>query len=137
MVDLLPDSNELYQRLDIIQNSLESILISKFSRYENLLNLAKTELKSKAIEQKIALATLNLDSFKSNLDNFLHKKIDLAKSKIEKFELVLKRQEHFYKITKNMVQIIKDSQIVLLSELKSGDEITINSQDTSKQAIIK
>ena len=137
MVDLLPDSNELYQRLDIIQNSLESILISKFSRYENLLNLAKTELKSKAIEQKIALATLNLDSFKSNLDNFLHKKIDLAKSKIEKFELVLKRQEHFYKITKNMTQIIKDSQIVLLSELKSGDEITINSQDTSKQAIIK
>ena len=137
MVDLLPDSNELYQRLDIIQNSLESILISKFSRYENLLNLAKTELKSKAIEQKIALATLNLDSFKSNLDNFLHKKIDLAKSKIEKFELVLKRQEHFYKITKNMVQIIKDSQIVLLSELKSGDEITINSQDISKQAIIK
>ena len=137
MVDLLPDSNELYQRLDIIQNSLESILISKFSSYENLLNLAKTELKSKAIEQKIALATLNLDSFKSNLDNFLHKKIDLAKSKIEKFELVLKRQEHFYKITKNMVQIIKDSQIVLLSELKSGDEITINSQDTSKQAIIK
>ena len=137
MVDLLPDSNELYQRLDIIQNSLESILISKFSRYETLLNLAKTELKSKAIEQKIALATLNLDSFKSNLDNFLHKKIDLAKSKIEKFELVLKRQEHFYKITKNMVQIIKDSQIVLLSELKSGDEITINSQDTSKQAIIK
>ena len=137
MVDLLPDSNELYQRLDIIQNSLESILISKFSRYENLLNLAKTELKSKAIKQKIALATLNLDSFKSNLDNFLHKKIDLAKSKIEKFELVLKRQEHFYKITKNMVQIIKDSQIVLLSELKSGDEITINSQDTSKQAIIK
>ena len=137
MVDLLPDSNELYQRLDIIQNSLESILISKFSRYENLLNLAKTELKSKAIEQKIALATLNLDSFKSNLDNFLHKKIDLAKSKIEKFELVLKRQEHFYKITKNMVQIIKDSQIVLLSELKSGDEVTINSQDTSKQAIIK
>ena len=137
MVDLLPDSNELYQRLDIIQNSLESILMSKFSRYENLLNLAKTELKSKAIEQKIALATLNLDSFKSNLDNFLHKKIDLAKSKIEKFELVLKRQEHFYKITKNMVQIIKDSQIVLLSELKSGDEITINSQDTSKQAIIK
>ena len=71
------------------------------------------------------------------MDNFLHKKIDLAKSKIEKFELVLKRQEHFYKITKNMVQIIKDSQIVLLSELKSGDEITINSQDTSKQAIIK
>ena len=137
MVDLLPDSNELYQRLDIIQNSLESILISKFSRYENLLNLAKTELKSKAIKQKIALATLNLDSFKSNLDNFLHKKIDLAKSKIEKFELVLKRQEHFYKITKNMVQIIKDSQIVLLSELKSGDEITINSQDISKQAIIK
>ena len=137
MVDLLPDSNELYQRLDIIQNSLESILISKFSRYENLLNLAKTELKSKAIEQKIALATLNLDSFKSNLDNFLHKKLDLARSKIEKFELVLKRQEHFYKITKNMVQIIKDSQIVLLSELKSGDEVTINSQDTSKQAIIK
>lgn len=137
MVDLLPDSNELYQRLDIIQNSLESILISKFNRYENLLNLAKTELKSKAIEQKIALATLNLDGFKSNLDNFLHKKIDLARSKIEKFELVLKRQEHFYKITKNMVQIIKDSQIVLLSELKSGDEITINSQDTSKQAIIK
>ena len=137
MVDLLPDSNELYQRLDIIQNSLESILISKFSRYENLLNLAKTELKSKAIEQKIALATLNLDSFKSNLDNFLHKKIDLAKSKIEKFELVLKRQEHFYKITKNMVQIIKDSQIVLLSELKSGDEITISSQNLCKQAIIK
>ena len=137
MVDLLPDSNELYQRLDIIQNSLESILMSKFSRYENLLNLAKTELKSKAIEQKIALATLNLDSFKSNLDNFLHKKLDLARSKIEKFELVLKRQEHFYKITKNMVQIIKDSQIVLLSELKSGDEVTINSQDTSKQAIIK
>ncbi|WP_096013652.1 exodeoxyribonuclease VII large subunit [Campylobacter lanienae] len=137
MVDLLPDSNELYQRLDIIQNSLESILISKFNRYENLLNLAKTELKSKAIEQKIALATLNLDGFKSNLDNFLHKKLNLTQSKIEKFELVLKRQEHFYKITKNMVQIIKDSQIVLLSELKSGDEITINSQDTSKQAIIK
>lgn len=137
MVDLLPDSNELYQRLDIIQNNLESILISKFSRYENLLNLAKTELKSKAIEQKIALATLNLDGFKSNLDNFLHKKLNRAQSKIEKFELVLKRQEHFYKLTKNMVQIIKDSQIVLLSELKSGDEITINSQDTSKQAIIK
>ena len=29
---------------------------------------------SKAIEQKINLATLTLDSFKSNLDNFLHKK---------------------------------------------------------------
>ena len=137
MVDLLPDSNELYQKLDIIQNTLEAIISSKFNKCESYLNLAKAQIKSKAIEQKINLATLTLDSFKSNLDNFLHKKFNLAQSKIDKFELVFKRQEYFYKVTKNMAHIIKDSQIISLSELKSGDEITISSQNLCKQAIIK
>jgi exodeoxyribonuclease VII large subunit len=36
-----------------------------------------------------------------------------------------------------MAHIIKDSQIISLSELKSGDEITISSQNLCKQAIIK
>ncbi|WP_458396091.1 exodeoxyribonuclease VII large subunit [Campylobacter sp.] len=137
MVDLLPDSNELYQKLDIMQNTLEAMITTKFNRCENFLNLAKMQIKSKAIEQKINLATLTLDSFKSNLDNFLHKKFNLAQSKIDKFELVFKRQEYFYKVTKNMAHIIKDSQIISLAELKSGDEITISSQDLCKQAIIK
>lgn len=137
MVDLLPDSGELYQRLDIIQNTLEAILERKFKACESRLNLAKAQIKSKAIVQKISLGTLTLDKFKSNLDNFLHKKFSQAQSKIEKFELVLKRQEHFYKITKNMAHITKGSQIVSLDELKSGDEITISSQFTCKQAIIK
>ena len=137
MVDLLPDSGELYQRLDIIQNTLEAILERKFKACESRLNLAKAQIKSKAIVQKISLGTLTLDKFKSNLDNFLHKKFSQAQSKIEKFELVLKRQEHFYKITRNMAHITKGSQIVSLDELKSGDEITISSQFTCKQAIIK
>lgn len=137
MVDLLPDSNELHQKLDIFQNTLEAIISSKFNKCESYLNLAKAQIKSKAIEQKINLATLTLDSFKSNLDNFLHKKFNLAQSKIDKFELVFKRQEYFYKVTKNMAHIIKDSQIISLSELKSGDEITISSQNLCKQAIIK
>ncbi|MCR8678861.1 MULTISPECIES: exodeoxyribonuclease VII large subunit [Campylobacter] len=137
MVDLLPDSNELYQKFDIIQNSLISLISAKFSRYEGFLNLSKAQIKSKAIEQKLNLATLTLDKFKSNLDNFLYKKLNLAQSKIEKFELILKKQEHFYKVTKNMAQIVKDSKIVSLSKLKSKDEITIISQDLYKEAIIK
>ncbi|HDX6329785.1 exodeoxyribonuclease VII large subunit [Campylobacter fetus] len=137
MVDLLPDANTILQSLDIAFDKFESFIDGKFQNSFNILNLINQSLKNQAISQKIEKANLTLENKKANLENLITSKINNLAHKIKEFELVFDRQEQFFKATKNMVQIEKNGKIMPLHELQIGDEISIYSQITKKNAIIK
>ncbi|ANE35306.1 exodeoxyribonuclease VII, large subunit [Campylobacter iguaniorum] len=137
MVDLLPDSKVLTQSLDMAYDTLKNFINQKLEKCENRLNLVSLNLKNQALSQRIGNAVLELKHKKISLDNLVQTKLMRLSHALKECELSLSKQNQFFNLTKTMIQIQKNGKITALSELKSGDEVTLYSQNSKKQAIIK
>ena len=137
MMDLLPEKIAFMQHLDIKDSELKSLVSVRFSTFENRLSHLKLLFKNGAIGKKIELNLANLTHTKRIFENEIKTKFNKFESNLKLVEAILNEKNHFFKVTQNLVQISKDNKLVNLENLKSGDEITISSQNLNKQAIIK
>lgn len=137
MVDLLPDSKELMQWLDIKESELRGVIAYKVLEHKNLLKNLNLTLKSRAINSKIELSLANLSNLESKFRNLIKLKFGKSEQILRLKRAILEEKKSYYETTKNFVQIQKDGLSVKLSSLKVGDEIAIYSQDSKKQAVIK
>ncbi|NLK65982.1 MAG: exodeoxyribonuclease VII large subunit [Campylobacteraceae bacterium] len=137
MVDLLPEKIAFMQYLDMKDSELRGLMEAKFNAFENRLSHLKLLFKNGAIGKKIELNLANLNHLKRIFESELKSKFAKFESNLKLIEAVLNEKNHFYKVTKGLVQISKDGRVVSLESLKSGDEIRVSSQSASKQAVIK
>lgn len=137
IVDLLPDKNQLMQWIDIKEMSLKNILNSKILNYENLLKSLELSFKNMAINKKIDLNLANLRNLELKFKNLLNLRFNKLESILKLKEAVLEEKNNFYSLTKNFVQIQQNGLSVNLADLKGGDEITIYSLNSKKDAVIK
>ncbi|QKF85442.1 exodeoxyribonuclease VII, large subunit [Campylobacter blaseri] len=137
IIDLMPDKDGIIQWLDIKYIDYRNELLKKLENRTNRLKNLKSNFKNVAIGKKIELNLLNLKNSKQNFENLFKNKILKLENDLRTKELILEEKNQFFKITKNLVQIKKDGKIINLDCLKSGDEISLYSQNSSKKAVIK
>ncbi|QKF64086.1 exodeoxyribonuclease VII large subunit [Campylobacter corcagiensis] len=137
IVDLLPDSMQLMQYLDMKEAEIRKVLDLKILERNSLLKNLNLTLKSRAVNSKIEINLANLRNFESKFKNLLEHKFSKFDQILRLKGAILEEKKSYYELTKNFVQIQKDSVSVNLASLKIGDNITIYSQDSKKQAIIK
>lgn len=137
IVDLFPDENSIIQWLDIKYSDYKNEIFQKIEKKTNELNSLKSKFKNIAIDKKIELNLSNLKNSKLNFKNIFQHKILKLENELKTKEIILNEKNQFFKITKNLVQLKKDGKIINLKSLKSGDEISLYSQTSSKEAVIK
>lgn len=136
MIDLLPDKNQLIQRIDSFETSFNKIIKERFLNAKNRVLNLELSLKKKAISSKIETNFLNLKDIEHNLNFIIKNKISKFENDLNIKKALLEEKNHFFKITKNLIQIQKDGKNIPLNKLKNGDIITLHSQNTVKKASI-
>lgn len=136
MIDLLPDKNQLIQRVDSFETSFNKIIKERFLNAKNRVLNLELSLKKKAISSKIETNFLNLKDIEHNLNFIIKNKISKFENDLNIKKALLEEKNHFFKITKNLIQIQKDGKNIPLNKLKNGDIITLHSQNTVKKASI-
>ncbi|NLY03584.1 MAG: exodeoxyribonuclease VII large subunit [Campylobacter sp.] len=137
IVDLVVDKNSLMQWLDMGESELKNLINSKINAYDNTLKQIELNLKSRALAQTIELNLANLRNLGFELKSILNSKFFKFEQILNLKETILNEKKSYYALSKNLVQIQKGGASVSLEELKKGDEVTLYSLNSKKQAVIK
>ncbi|MSN95668.1 exodeoxyribonuclease VII large subunit [Campylobacter sp. FMV-PI01] len=137
IVDLLPEKMAFIQWLDAKEDEILNLITLKLNNSQNLLTNLDLLLKNRSLNEKLRSNLSILENLELKIKNEIKEIFAKSSSKINLIQAILDEKEHFYKITKNLVQVSKDGKILNLKELKSKDEIMLCSQNLTKKAIIK
>ena len=136
MIDLLPDKNELIQKIDNFETNLKKAIKERFLNAKNKVLNLELSFKKIALNSKIEMSFTNLKDIEHKLNFAIQGKISKFESDLAIKKALLEEKNHFFSITKNLIQVQKDGKNISLSDLENGDIITLYSQTTSKKATI-
>ena len=136
MIDLLPDKNELIQKIDNFEINLKKAIKERFLNAKNKVLNLELSFKKIALNSKIEMSFTNLKDIEHKLNFAIQSKISKFESDLAIKKALLEEKNHFFSITKNLIQVQKDGKNISLNDLENGDIITLYSQTTSKKATI-
>lgn len=136
MIDLLPDKNELIQKIDNFETNLKKAIKERFLNAKNKVLNLELSFKKIALNSKIEMSFTNLKDIEHKLNFAIQSKISKFESDLAIKKALLEEKNHFFSITKNLIQVQKDGKNISLNDLENGDIITLCSQTTSKKATI-
>ncbi|CAD7286234.1 exodeoxyribonuclease VII large subunit [Campylobacter suis] len=136
MAELLPDESSFMQYLDELDDKLENTLNSRFALLENKLVLLTAKLSPNALKAKIEHKISLCLRLSERLDNALNIKFLALENNIKTLHALFEARSGFYEITKNMVQVRINGQNADLMSLENGTQITLVSQNGSREATI-
>ncbi|MCZ6172652.1 exodeoxyribonuclease VII large subunit [Campylobacter ureolyticus] len=136
MIDLLPDKNELIQKIDNFETNLKKAIKERFLNAKNKVLNLELSFKKIALNSKIEMSFTNLKDIEHKLNFAIQGKISKFESDLAIKKALLEEKNHFFSITKNLIQVQKDGKNISLNDLENGDIITLYSQTTSKKATI-
>ncbi|MGG7072665.1 exodeoxyribonuclease VII large subunit [Campylobacter sp. 9BO] len=136
MAELLPDESSFMQYLDELDDKLENTLSSCFALLENKLVLLTAKLSPNALKAKIEHKISLCLRLSERLDNALNIKFLALENNIKTLHALFEARSGFYEMTKNMVQVRINGQNADLMSLKNGTQITLISQNGSREAMI-
>lgn len=155
---LLPDKNEWFLRLDEMLDSLHCAFSQVIKHKSASLQRTQELLNPQNFESKNTLRTLALHHLKSTLDSALNNILQTKKHHIgllspllfqESQNIFSRKYAHLNTLTNTLeainpqsicaqgfAQIRKNDEVISLKELQSGDTITLQDLETSKEAKI-
>lgn len=136
MIDLLPDKNELMQKIDNLETNFKKAIKERFLNAKNKVLNLELSFKKIALNSKIEMSFTNLKDIEHKLNFTIQGKISKFESDLAIKKALLEEKNHFFSITKNLIQVQKDGKNISLNDLENGDIITLHSQTTSKKATI-
>lgn len=136
MIDLLPDKNELIQKIDNFETNLKKAIKERFLNAKNKVLNLELSFKKIALNSKIEMSFTSLKDIEHKLNFAIQGKISKFESDLAIKKALLEEKNHFFSITKNLIQVQKDGKNISLNDLENGDIITLYSQTTSKKATI-
>lgn len=136
MIDLLPDKNELMQKIDNLETNFKKAIKERFLNAKNKVLNLELSFKKIALNSKIEMNFTNLKDIEHKLNFAIQGKISKFESDLAIKKALLEEKNHFFSITKNLIQVQKDGKNISLNDLENGDIITLYSQTTSKKATI-
>lgn len=136
MIDLLPDKNELMQKIDNLETNFKKAIKERFLNAKNKVLNLELSFKKIALNSKIEMSFTNLKDIEHKLNFAIQGKISKFESDLAIKKALLEEKNHFFSITKNLIQVQKDGKNISLNDLENGDIITLYSQTTSKKATI-
>lgn len=136
MIDLLPDKNELMQKIDNLETNFKKAIKERFLNAKNKVLNLELSFKKIALNSKIEMSFTNLKDIEHKLNFAIQAKISKFESDLAIKKALLEEKNHFFSITKNLIQVQKDGKNISLNDLENGDIITLYSQTTSKKATI-
>ncbi len=136
MIDLLPDKNELIQKIDNFETNFKKAIKECFLNAKNKVLNLELSFKKIALNSKIEMSFTNLKDIEHKLNFAIQGKISKFESDLAIKKALLEEKNHFFNITKNLIQVQKDGKNISLNDLENGDIITLYSQTTSKKATI-
>ena len=136
MIDLLPDKNELMQKIDNFETNFKKAIKERFLNAKNKVLNLELSFKKIALNSKIEMSFTNLKDIEHKLNFAIQGKISKFESDLAIKKALLEEKSHFFSITKNLIQVQKDGKNISLNDLENGDIITLYSQTTSKKATI-
>lgn len=136
MIDLLPDKNELIQKIDNFETNLKKAIKERFLNAKNKVLNLELSFKKIALNSKIEMSFTNLKDIEHKLNFAIQGKISKFESDLAIKKALLEEKNHFFSITKNLIQVQKDGKNISLNDLENGDIITLYSQTTSKKATV-
>lgn len=136
MIDLLPDKNELMQKIDNFETNFKKAIKERFLNAKNKVLNLELSFKKIALNSKIEMSFTNLKDIEHKLNFAIQGKISKFESDLAIKKALLEEKNHFFSITKNLIQVQKDGKNISLNDLENGDIITLYSQTTSKKATI-
>lgn len=136
MIDLLPDKNELIQKIDNFETNLKKAIKERFLNAKNKVLNLELSFKKIALNSKIEMSFTNLKDIEHKLNFAIQGKISKFESDLAIKKALLEEKNHFFSITKNLIQVQKDGKNISLNDLENGDIVTLYSQTTSKKATI-
>ncbi|QIX86683.1 exodeoxyribonuclease VII large subunit [Campylobacter ureolyticus] len=136
MIDLLPDKNELMQKIDNFEINFKKAIKERFLNAKNKVLNLELSFKKIALNSKIEMSFTKLKDIEHKLNFAIQGKISKFESYLAIKKALLEEKNHFFSITKNLIQVQKDGKNISLNDLENGDIITLYSQTTSKKATI-
>lgn len=136
MIDLLPDKNELIQKIDNLETNFKKAIKERFLNAKNKVLNLELSFKKIALNSKIEMSFTSLKDIEHKLNFAIQGKISKFESDLAIKKALLEEKNHFFSITKNLIQVQKDGKNISLNDLENGDIITLYSQTTSKKATI-
>lgn len=136
MIDLLPDKNELIQKIDNFETNFKKAIKERFLNAKNKVLNLELSFKKIALNSKIEMSFTSLKDIEHKLNFAIQGKISKFESDLAIKKALLEEKNHFFSITKNLIQVQKDGKNISLNDLENGDIITLYSQTTSKKATI-
>lgn len=136
MIDLLSDKNELMQKIDNLETNFKKAIKERFLNAKNKVLNLELSFKKIALNSKIEMSFTNLKDIEHKLNFAIQSKISKFESDLAIKKALLEEKNHFFSITKNLIQVQKDGKNISLNDLENGDIITLYSQTTSKKATI-
>lgn len=136
MIDLLPDKNELMQKIDNFETNFKKAIKERFLNAKNKVLNLELSFKKIALNSKIEMSFTKLKDIEHKLNFAIQGKISKFESDLAIKKALLEEKNHFFSITKNLIQVQKDGKNISLNDLENGDIITLYSQTTSKKATI-
>ncbi|MCW1360564.1 exodeoxyribonuclease VII large subunit [Campylobacter sp. CCS1377] len=133
---LLPAKQDLEQGLDILEERFKNVFLGKIMQLEQNLNSLFKLFQSHSLSKIITHKIKQLELLKIQLDLALKNKIQYCELNLNNFHQAFMQHESFFKKSKDLVSIERNGKKIHLNQLKSGDTITLYSQDCKKDATI-
>lgn len=149
---ILPDTNELYQTLDLLQTQMQQLLFSKLESKKQELSHLENSYKQHSVEKKLRQKKeeisqlvevfsqsieFRMNGFKKELEytkNRLPQAIDsnlnIYKSELLNLQKMLEANNPKFKSKKGFAQLSQESKVVGIDSLKIGDLFEAQSDST-------
>jgi len=140
---ILPDTNELYQTLDLLQTQMQQLLFSKIeSKKQELSHLENSykqhsvekklrqkkeeisqlkEVYSQSIEFKLSGFKKELEYTKNRLPQAMESNLNIYKSELLNLQKMLESNNPKFKSKKGFAQLSQDSKVIDIDSLKVDD----------------
>jgi len=141
---ILPDSNELYQSLDIIASRLEQRLEQKIATKNAELEHLKSSYSQHSVDKKLSLKSQEIQRLKDSFNQTIDFKVqNVAQNQLLHLQKMLESNHPKLKSKKGFAQISKNGVVLELSTLEDGDifeaqssEVSISAKVIKKENII-
>ncbi len=149
---ILPDTNELYQTLDLLQTQMQQLLVSKIESKKQELNHLENSYKQHSVEKKLRQKkeeisqlqdvfsqsiAFKLSGFKKELEytknrlpQALESNLNIYKSELLNLQKMLESNNPKFKSKKGFAQLSIESKVVDIDSLKVDDLFEAQSDST-------
>ena len=132
---ILPDTNELYQSLDITASQLTQTLEQKIFNVKQELEHLQSSYAQHSVERKLALKLQEIEVLRDSYNQTIDFKItNVAQNQLLHLQKMLESNHPKLKSKKGFAQISKNGVVLELSTLEDGDVFEAQSSEVSIRA---